>query len=487
MSKEKPLKLFTIGDSLSQGVMSFSAAKPEKAFNTLIANLMDIEDYSYLKWEEGKRLPLDVESIMRQLMKKHGNDLKYRHLVPMFLKILSEVDKTEDYFERGPGGIVEKVDTNREWFHNLAVSGMEVAEAFNVTSSFCKEVVRKSSKGEDNFFQAPNQSFYRIARRVLNPQNKPDYDDYTALDWLGHHARTKGVENVILWLGANNALKTIVEMKVKPSNFKGSRDHWHMSKDEKACNLWHPDDFQADYEELMTRIKSAMKDNVCKDWKIFVATVPLLTICPLAKGMGEKRHVIEPGVNQEKRKALYYQYYTYFPLALDRAKALDLILPFSDALFVDRTIQKYNQIIRSLVEKSNGEGDKRFYLVDTCRMLGDAAWKRNYGTPYYDFPDYVNYRYPPVNTKMYHADRQGNLKKGGLFSLDGVHPSAIGQGIIAREFLKVMTQEAKLTINKTLDWAKIYESDSLYCQPISLMEDIYEHEDLIFNLIKLID
>lgn len=66
------------------------------------------------------------------------------------------------------------------------------------------------------------------------------------------------------------------------------------------------------------------------------------------------------------------------------------------------------------------------------------AYKRNNGQPTYDFPDYFDFIYPMVNTKYYHTDSEGRVRQGGLFTLDGVHPSAISQGLLAYEFLKVM-------------------------------------------------
>ncbi|MCI0557262.1 MAG: hypothetical protein MN733_02115, partial [Nitrososphaera sp.] len=73
----------------------------------------------------------------------------------------------------------------------------------------------------------------------------------------------------------------------------------------------------------------------------------------------------------------------------------------------------------------------------------------------------------------------------GLFSLDGVHPSAIGQGIIAYEFLKVM-KAAGVVKSSDLNWAEIFANDTLYTTPITLMQELYGKDDLAKHIIKLI-
>jgi hypothetical protein len=96
-----------------------------------------------------------------------------------------------------------------------------------------------------------------------------------------------------------------------------------------------------------------------------------------------------------------------------------------------------------------------------------------------------------VNTKYYHASPQGRLEQGGVFSLDGVHPTAIGHGLIAHEFLKVMNTVGVKTASSgetvtpgMLNWPGIFQSDSLYSQPITLMQELYQHEKLAEFLLK---
>ena len=65
------MKLFTIGDSISQGFMSGAAAHTDLAYSTLIAKCMELGEYDYPEWAEGG-LPINMEVILRGLEKEYG-------------------------------------------------------------------------------------------------------------------------------------------------------------------------------------------------------------------------------------------------------------------------------------------------------------------------------------------------------------------------------------------------------------------------------
>jgi len=142
--------------------------------------------------------------------------------------------------------------------------------------------------------------------------------------------------------------------------------------------------------------------------------------------------------------------------------------------------------IKGLVADLNRRHRRECYqIVDVADALDQIAYKRNAGQPTYQFPDYFAYAYPPVNTKYYHANVDGRLVQGGLFSLDGVHPSAIGQGLIAYEFLKVLTQVRDSGDNE-LPWDTIFASDRLYSEPIAIMQELYKKDELAQYIVRLL-
>lgn len=498
------MKLFTIGDSVSQGFMSGAAARTDLCYSILIARSMHLTgtDYVHSPHWGADGLPLNLEELLRSLAEKYDSDLAGLDWITVFPHIGRLIDQVEDYYERGDGA-VDRPFGNAKYFHNVAVQGFDVADAWLIDPHLCKtEIAEGKHKGEDKDgrFALPNAAFYRTALKVLNPSLDPDFDQCSQLEWLKRHAASEGVENLILWLGANNALGTVMQLSIQQTPNDSDRALLHKSHSEREqWNLWHPNDFAAEYQELLDRVEEIMCSNQHEDWHVFIGTVPLVTIAPLTIGVGAPTVIdIEPdyepdleendsihkssgkgGDKKAIRESIYYKYYTHFFRNEDAIVKTDRgYLTMFDVLHIDDCIRQYNRTIKALVEKKNQKLSKqRYRIVDISKGLQDIAFKRNAGKVQYKFPDYFDFCYPRVDTKYYHADAQERLRQGGLFSLDGVHPSAIGHGLIAFEFLKVM-KEAGVVEHTDLDWPQIFASDTLYQKPIPIMRELYQNKRL---------
>src|SRR5215204_4425273 len=98
------MKLFTIGDSLSQGFMSLAVARTDLSFSTLLAAKLGLhpgQGYRFPDWpEEG--LPLNLEAILRRLVSRYGADIGGLEWLTVLPTINDVVDRAEDYYERGP-------------------------------------------------------------------------------------------------------------------------------------------------------------------------------------------------------------------------------------------------------------------------------------------------------------------------------------------------------------------------------------------------
>ena len=256
-------------------------------------------------------------------------------------------------------------------------------------------------------------------------------------------------------------------------------------------NLWHPDDFEAEYRELLDRVDANMANNQAREWKVFIGTIPAVTVAPLAKGVGDPVCLPDP-FEHLQNGAWYYRYYTYFIFDEDFAHSSDVKLTRDQAYHIDWTIAAYNRIIKRLVGSKNAEhqaADKRdrYFVVDISTSFLDLAFKRNKGRPTYKLPPHLDGLNPTPNTKYYHATKRGRVEQGGIFSLDGVHPSAIGQGLLAHEFLGEMQARGVTgAMPGNLDWRRIVARDSLWSHPISLMRELYQHEKLAETVIRFI-
>lgn len=488
------VKLLTIGDSISQGFMSGAAARTDLSYSTLVARKLGITDYTFPDvWKQGGH-PLNLENILRALNNRYGSEIRGVDWLTVLQTISHQMDLVENYYERGDGRATNPTGL-AGFYHNLAVRGFTVADAWQVTAQLAFDTIqREKGRGDGWLFGLPDESFHRTALRVLNPNLDPEFMAYSQLDWLRYHAtRDGGVENIFLWLGANNALGTVLSLTIKPTpgvrHTTGKRpvDMSYQEREEQGWNLWHPDDFRAEYQELIDRTEAILADNEYPDCRVFVATVPLVTIAPLAKGVGPTTpiKVIENG---ESREYLYFKYYTYFPFDEEFAHKNDLNLNLQQALLIDNTIRAYNRIIQEIIGAANAKLPKqRYFVVDIARNLSDLALKRNDFEPRYALPSFFEFISPQVDTKYYHADRNGQMKQGGIFSLDGVHPSAIGHGLLAYEFLKTMI-DAQTDVDNLNDddWRAIFDADDLYNKPISMMAELYEHDQLIEFILRVI-
>lgn len=497
------LKLVTIGDSISQGFMSGAAARTDLCYSTLLARAMGLNptstdtgsasDYLIPAWPcDG--LPVNLEAMLRRVARKAGGRIDFFDWPLAFQTVASAVDQVEDCYERGEAAPSRPFGTT-DGFHNLAVQGYDVADAWQVTPTLCLDQIKLKESHPpraDDILQPPSASFYRTAYNVLNPQRDPGKNDWSSLDWLKHMAETQGIENLILWLGANNALGTVISLTVRATNGPGSTYRSDMTRPERDenFNLWSPDHFATDYVDLLERVEAALAGNVFADWKVFVGTVPAVSIAPLAKGVGESYDLDDPfGVI--KGKAAYSKYYTYALFDEDYAQKGGKKLGVRDIYSIDSYIAGYNKTIkRETTARNTAMGQSRYHIVDICEVLLKAAWKRNNGAPTYDWPKGVTNHFPMVDTRFYHATEEGTLEQGGLFSMDGIHPTAIGQGLIAHEFREVINAARPKAKLAPLDWDAIFASDTLYQSPIRIMPSIRASDDgakLILSVMASLD
>src|SRR5690606_11856988 len=144
------------------------------------------------------------------------------------------------------------------------------------------------------------------------------------------------------------------------------------------------------------------------NYRVFIATIPMVTICPLIKSVESAGRTeisvdewpvdeanpapsdineLPPGIPERISYGKYYPYFLFadnFDIRLNH-------LNQHDVLHIDNCIRKYNRIIQELVVAANKKTGKRFYLVDIANALSQMALKRNEYVPKYSFPEYFKY------------------------------------------------------------------------------------------------
>ena len=182
---------------------------------------------------------------------------------------------------------------------------------------------------------------------------------------------------------------------------------------------------------------SSPKLQTIRAQRVVLATVPHVTIAPLARGVNPHNRARsgEPG-------SRYFPYYTDPWIDDDDFRPTKhRHLTHQQARAIDSAIDQYNATIteRSVTAGSAG---RDWYVLDLCGLLDSLAYRR-----FDDDPqaakrnDWVPYELPQpiadLDTRFFRSDENGR-RQGGLFGLDGIHPSISGYGIIAQEVLDVL-------------------------------------------------
>jgi lysophospholipase L1-like esterase len=396
---------------------------------------------------------MDIEGLLSFLESRVGRALtasEWRVRFPVLAR--AYLDQVEDYYERGGGTLPAKF---RGFYHNLAVWGLTVRESLDLTPALCQRAIDEGEGFiDDDFIGVPSGAMYRTAQRVLCAHGR-GYSQVQALEELSAAERP---DVILLWLGSNDCLGTVLTLEVRDMQaFSGAVPNDPLER--LAWNLTSAEVFTQDYDELARRVAHAAPHA-----KVFVGTIPEVTIPPITHGIGA-------------RTGRYYEYYArFFVDNTNFNQRLDH-LTGKQARLIDERIGSFNQTIRAAAERHG------FHLVDTCELLRQLAVKRNnfesdpsqalvrYYTKQPDHP-LLQLELIPSALNL-ECDELGRPKRGGLFSLDGVHPSTIGYGIIAEAFLAVMQKAGVEGANPArLSWKEIIGHDALSNHCPALWSDV---------------
>jgi hypothetical protein len=421
-------RLVVIGDSLSHGFQSGAIFNTDLSYPAIIAHELGwSREFRYPRYPGGPGgLPLNVEFLLRDLESKYGKDLSFWEVPLASFRARSFMDEVEDYWERGPGAAdPPKLARN----HALAVYGWDLRDALEKTADSCRRVL--DGTNDDLLSQIVENNGERAALRVYPSTDGQGGETlFRAAAALGDEKSDGddcGIETLIVFLGANNALKTITDLRVK---WSGS-DYRSLSK-KNAFTVWQPAHFKAELDEVVEAVKAIKARHVI--W----GTVPHVTVAPIARGVGTK---VEPG-------SRYFPYYTR-PWISDKDfdKEQDPHLTAEQARAIDIAIDMYNESIQAVVrEARSGQPARDWYLLDVAGLVDRLASRRyitdddaqpDWWTPY-PLPAQLAALKPVPDSRFMTGDGKGGRATGGLFALDGVHPTTVGYGIIAQEMINVM-------------------------------------------------
>ena len=418
-------RLVTLGDSLTHGFQSGAIYNTEISYPRIIAWEMGWDDqFRYPKYGGPGGLPVNIEFLLRRLEREFGNELNWWELASAAFSVRSTMDEIEDYWERGAGAHPLPINGIH---HNLGIYGWDVRDALSRTATFCAQAIQTPK--DDWLSQIVENANDRAALRVLPRVAPGAAAGLSSVDAAQALGQDGGIETLIVFLGANNALGTILHAKVRWSQAGASGKDYQDLKLKQAFTVWDPEHFRVELQELEQRIAQIPALNVI--W----ATVPHVTIAPLARGVGRK---VAPG-------SRYFPFYTRPWIDDDHFDPKDdPRITENEARAIDSAIDQYNEDIVDVVKRARTAG-RRWFLLDMAGVLDRLAARRYMEDPLarpawwqpYELPPALQQLVPPPNAKFFTSGPAGR-SAGGIFSLDGVHPTTIGYGIIAQEFINVM-------------------------------------------------
>jgi hypothetical protein len=363
------------------------------------------------------------------------------------------LDANEDYWERGPGSAPPPTTPRPE---NVGIYGWDVRDCLSFTGGRAAARIAARPARDDFLAVKPAHDDEIAALSVLNPFG-PDAAQVDAAARLG---RDGGIDTLVVAVGANNALRTVVDKRVEWSgpgfDDLDLKEHY---------SVWRPIHFAAEYAELVRVVRTIDAR------RLVLATVPHVTIAPIAQGVNPEN----PG-RKWRTGSRYFPYYTdpwidEEDLRPDRHRHLT----HQQARAVDSAVDQYNDTVAKAVRAARIEG-RDWLLFDLCAVLDGLARRRfSDDATAADRNGWRRYPLPPpladLDTRFFRSDRHGR-SQGGLFGLDGVHPTTSAYSIAAAAFLHVLAVDGVPSV--PVDFAEIRAQDTLNQEPPALMDPVFE-------------
>jgi hypothetical protein len=440
--------LVTVGDSLTHGLTSGAVYATDLSWPAQVAAALGVRPFRVPTYGGPLHgLPLNIEALVRGLQRSLGDDLELWDKARLPGVAHRLLDANEDHWERGAGS----GPPPHERYDNVGIYGWDLRDALDYTAERAARLAGVDTD-DDLLGAKPEADNDRAAWSVLAGFG----DAATQVAAVEAIGADHGIATLVVALGSNNALGAVVDKTVRWSA-AGFDD-----LDRKdAFNVWRPSHFAAELSLVVDRLREVPAA------RVVLATVPHVTIAPLAMGVNPD----EPGEKWRKGSR-------YFPYYIDPWIAEDEFEPrkhrhltHRQARAIDAAIDQYNVAITDAVRGCRSEG-RDWLVLDLCGLLDSVAARRFGDDPVAAqrngiIPARLPAPIADLDTRWFLSDETG-LLQGGLFGLDGIHPTACGYGLVADELLIVLGAPQRI------DFAALRADDTLNADPPALVKDVQE-------------
>ncbi len=455
-------KLVVLGDSVSQGFQNGGVYRTDLNFPSLLRNCWEpVPDFDQPLFTAQAGIPLNLEVLTRGLSDEFGNSIEWNEYLPAITHLYSTLKRVKRYWE----GRIKSLERNRKMpYHNQSVWGFAMNDAWMVTEEKSRKFIKEQPETYSIFDMLPDHAMYVTARLVLNPSYGEQFRHNTQIDNVQYLQDNGGIENLIVTMGHNNIIGAASDLK-----FILSEDEdLEKFPSEREYTVYRPAHFEYEYRKLAEKVSQIGAE------RVITQTIPYVTIPPVTRGVNADK--------SRKGHTGYFDYYTRFWVwDEDFDPNIHPHLTKEQAITLDQHVDEYNNIIREIADEYG------WITVPLNRYVSGIARRRLGGDIRIPYPDNFceamernpmtehlvsDRNNPQLSTDYIRIDEEsGKLYKGGVFSLDGIHPTTIGYGLIAHLYKETM-ESYGIEFDKPLDWDHIISNDTLVTNPPYLLVEL---------------
>lgn len=448
-------KLVVLGDSISQGFQNGGIYRTDLNFPNFLRHCWEPEpNFEQPLFTAQAGIPLNLEVLARGLSDEFGDSIEWNEYLQAMTYLYSTLRRVKRYWE----GKTKSLQRERSIpYHNQSVWGFAMNDAWLVTEANSREHIDTQPETFSIFDMLPDHAMYVTARLVLNPSFDPKFSQFTLLDNVEHLQNNGGIENLIVSMGHNNVIGAVSDLKFELSEEKDLNKF----PSERSYTVYRPEHFEQEYRKLAEQVSQIGAE------RVITQTIPYVTIPPVSRGVNADK--------SRKGHTGYFDYYTRFWIwDADFNPDKHPHLTKDQAIALDQHVDEYNTIINEVADEYG------WITVPLNRYVSAIARRRLGGKMRMPYPEafckamnrnpdtkhlVADPKDPKLSTEYVRIDRNnGKLYKGGIFGLDGIHPTTIGYGLIAHLYKQTM-EDHGVSFNKPLDWDHIIKSDTLVTNP----------------------
>jgi hypothetical protein len=465
-------RLVTIGDSLTHGFQSGAIFNTDLSYPAIIAHELGWADhFRYPRYPGYGGIPLNIELLVRDIDERFGAEVSPWELPGALFHLRHHLAEAEHWWDSGPGGVLPPRGRIN---HNLGIYGWDLRDALsrNADNAGAEHRTKAGFQVVPLIRNADRISAGRVLDSARTPGGLPmtPLEAAAALSREGalEDPNAAGIETLIVLLGANNALGSVMSLKVH-----WSKDDFADLQAKAAYNVWQPPDFADEWAQVAAALRSVRARHVV------IGTVPHVTIAPIAHGIGGK-------VTKGSRYFVRYVRPWVSEDTFDEDE--DASLTADEARAVDSAIDAFNDTIVASVADARQDGlDWR--ITEISAALDRLASRRYLEDPDVDRPDWLtDYPFPPTLANLdpvpdshFFASGENGRTSGGLFSLDGIHATTVAYGLMAQEFMRTMEEAGVVFYRRDgvtersgpveVDFDRLLAVDTLVGQPPASLSD----------------